>query len=60
MIMSYLQWFVVAIEYLNVGTFSDGVVAFVNDQEVDVGHSEEVVVQGIQKHLVNHNQHLKF
>jgi hypothetical protein len=46
---------VVTFEYLNIGTVSNGVMTFVYDQEVDIRHLEEAVVQGIQKHLVNHH-----
>ncbi len=58
MIKFYLKWFVVSFEDLNVGAVSDGVMALVDDQEVDLRHGEEMVVQSIQKHLMNHHQNL--
>ena len=46
-------------ENLHVGRLFDGVVALVHHQEVDEGHLEEVVVQRVQKHLVDHHEDLK-
>ena len=51
--------FLVDLEDLDVGAFADRVMAFVDHQQVHLGQIKEVVVQGIQKNLVNHHQHLK-
>jgi hypothetical protein len=57
--MFYLKWFVVSVEYLGVGTVSKGVVALINNQEVDIRHREGIAVQGIEKHLMYHDQYLR-
>ena len=47
------------IKDLLVGRFSNGVVTLINDQKVDSRQVEEIVIEGIQKHLVNHDQNLQ-
>ena len=47
------------IKDLLVGRFSNGVVTLINDQKVDTRQVEEIVIEGIQKHLVNHDQNLQ-
>jgi TfoX/Sxy family transcriptional regulator of competence genes len=47
------------VEYLDVDAVSNRVVALVDDEQVDVRHPEEVVIQRVQEDLMNHHQNLK-
>ncbi len=47
------------VEYLDVDAVSNRVVALVDDEQVDVRHPEEVVIERVQEDLVNHHQNLK-
>ncbi len=47
------------VEYLDVDAVSNRVVALVDDEQVDVRHPEEAVIQGVQEDLVYHHQNLK-